>query len=118
LVKQPLIDQSKCQEATLPHHRRKQMFPTLEGGHRCMNCDKSCKKCLDQGNENCVECADGYKRSGEDRVCVKDKNKDKILTLENARYFTYGGLCIATGQEISEGYLDIFDLKKKNEKFI
>jgi hypothetical protein len=91
------------------------MFPTLEGGHRCMNCDKSCKKCLDQGNENCVECADGYKRSGEDRVCVKDKNKDKILTLENARYFTYGGLCIATGQEISEGYLDIFDLKKKTK---
>ena len=81
-----------------------------------MNCDKSCKKCLDQGNENCVECADGYKRSGEDRVCVKDKNKDKILTLENARYFTYGGLCIATGQEISKGNCGMFDFPKNQRK--
>ena len=60
-----------------------------------MNCDKSCKKCLDQGPENCVECADGFIRSGQDRVCVKD-NSGKVLSIANARYFTYGGLCIAT----------------------
>ena len=60
-----------------------------------MNCDAACKKCLDQGPENCIECADGYIRSGEDRICVKD-NSGKVLSITNARYFTYGGLCIAT----------------------
>ena len=33
-------------------------------------------------------------RSGKDRVCIKD-NSGKVLSISNARYFTYGGLCIA-----------------------
>ena len=48
-----------------------------------------------KGPENCVECADGYMRSGKDRICVKD-DSGKVLSISNARYFTYGGLCIAT----------------------
>lgn len=67
----------------------------LEGSYRCINCDKACKKCHNQGAENCIECADGYMRSGQDRVCIKDES-GKVLSINNARYFTYGGLCIAT----------------------
>ena len=33
-------------------------------------------------------------RSGQERKCVKDES-GKIFTIQNARYFTYGGLCIA-----------------------
>ena len=33
-------------------------------------------------------------RRSEDQKCIKD-NSGKILTIANARYFTYGGLCIA-----------------------
>ncbi len=67
----------------------------LEGSYRCMACDQACKKCHDQGPESCIECADGYMRSGQDRVCIKDES-GKIFSITNARYFTYGGLCIAT----------------------
>ena len=67
----------------------------LEGSHRCMNCDQACKKCHAEGPENCIECAEGYMRSSQDRKCIKDES-GKILTIANARYFTYGGLCIAT----------------------
>ena len=34
-------------------------------------------------------------RSGKDRVCIKD-DSGKVFSITNARYFTYGGLCIAT----------------------
>ncbi len=67
----------------------------LEGGHRCLNCDSACLMCNGPGPESCVECAEGYLRSGEDRVCVKDES-GRILTINNVRFFTYGGLCVAT----------------------
>ena len=50
-----------------------------------MNCDKTCKKCLDQGPENCVECADGYKRSGK----ILSKNHWLDLKLENPTSDTF-----------------------------
>ena len=43
----------------------------LEGSHRCMNCDQACKKCHAEGPENCIECAEGFMRSSQDRKCIK-----------------------------------------------
>jgi hypothetical protein len=84
----------------------------LEGGHRCMNCDTACKKCTAEGSENCIECAEGYLRSDPGRVCVKDES-GKILTISNVRFFTYGGLCVATAiifqkSTIMAGVLGLF----------
>ena len=67
----------------------------LEGSFRCLNCDPACKKCHAEGPESCTECAEGYLRSGNDRICTKDES-GKIFSISNARYFTYGGLSIAT----------------------
>lgn len=85
------IDECKLSPKCEPN----QFCHNFGGGFRCLNCDKACKKCHNEGPENCVECADGYMRSGNDRVCVKDES-GKVLSISNARYFTYGGLCIAT----------------------
>ena len=88
-------DIDECQASGGKACASNQFCLNLEGSHRCMNCDVSCKKCHEQGPENCIECAEGYIRSGQDRSCVKDQS-GKVLSISNARFFTYGGLCIAT----------------------
>lgn len=72
-----------------------QFCVNAEGTHQCIPCDESCKRCTGVGPDSCTECATGYTRSGQDRICVKDEAEAKIFTISNVRFFTYGGLCVA-----------------------
>jgi len=66
-----------------------------EGTFRCMACDKACASCDSDGPDNCNDCAEGYQKN-KNNVCITDKAAGRIFTIDNTRFFTYAGLCVAT----------------------
>lgn len=58
------------------------------------DCDGACNGCTGDGPDMCKKCADGF--SLNNGVCTSEKATKHEQTLEMSRYFTYGGLCLAT----------------------
>jgi len=84
-----------------------QFCVNTEGSYKCFDCDKSCHSCFADGPDSCNECAEGYvmnpnkdkegaAMAGSEGVCVTQETAGRMFSISNTRYFTYGGLCVAT----------------------
>ena len=99
-------DIDECHNDT-PPCQGNQFCVNTDGSHKCFDCDKGCKSCFADGPDSCNECADDYvmqkhkegseeARAGGEGVCVTKEAAGRMMTISNTRYFTYGGLCVAT----------------------
>ncbi|XP_050302551.1 cysteine-rich with EGF-like domain protein 2 [Anthonomus grandis grandis] len=65
-----------------------------EGSYKCMKCHDSCLSCKGDAPDECIECAEGYRRKG--NLCVHIEGEDRQNYISTTRYITYFGLCVCT----------------------
>ncbi|KAF7287748.1 hypothetical protein GWI33_003383 [Rhynchophorus ferrugineus] len=65
-----------------------------EGSFKCLDCHRSCLNCAGDGPDECIECAEGYKKK--DNMCVSASEEDRKNYISLSRYITYFGLCACT----------------------
>lgn len=101
-------DVDECHQETQDACQMNQFCVNTEGSHKCFDCDKGCKTCFADGPDSCNECADDYvmqphkagadegSLAGSEGVCVTKEAAGRMFSISNTRFFTYGGLCVAT----------------------
>ncbi len=68
------LDVDECKQAHICSNGK--FCVNNEGSYSCLNCDNACKTCTSNGNQNCIDCNEGFEKNSENS-CIDVNECDR-----------------------------------------